>query len=152
MAVPKVPVNLQRAANIPGEHDLCASLGDVARLAFAKGGRHFRLGDVVAARSAAAVVRLVERGQLELIHHRQQLPWLAADFLRVGKAASIVINSFQRHRVLRFDWPQSDKEFADVLHLAGELFSFSRMGVFLQNFAISLQHRAASTRIGNNRV
>src|SRR5208337_443065 len=109
--------DLEDAADIAGGDDRGTGGFDVIHLPPAQALGHLGLGQVVRTRGAAAKLAFLEWYELEAGDHRQKLPGLAANLLRMAEVASVVIGHFQRHRVLGRDRPEGDEELGDVLDL-----------------------------------
>src|SRR5208337_1279569 len=83
--------DLEDAADVAGGDDRGAGGFDVVHLPPAQALGHFGLGQVVRTRGAAAKLALLQRDELEAGDHRQKLPGLAANLLRMAEVASVVI-------------------------------------------------------------
>src|SRR5271157_1211970 len=143
--------DLEDAADVAGGDDRGAGGFDVIHLPPAQALRHLGLGQVVRSRCTAAELAFLQWYELEPGDHRQKLPGLAANLLRMAEVASVVIGHFQRHRVFGRDRPERDEELGDVLDLGAEPGGLIVLGGG-ENVGIFLEHRAAAGRIDDDGV
>ena len=120
---------LQNAAGIGGDDGLRFRRARGFHFQRQQFERRFRLGHVVDAGRAAALVRQRHFHEFHAGNGANQLARRFADFLSVRKMAGILIRDAQRHVAQRRGEPELGEKFRHVAHLRGELHGLRVRGI-----------------------
>ena len=148
---------LQQAAGVSGGHDSGLGGNDVGHLAVQQLIRHFRLREIVDARTAAAPIGLGQFHQLDSGNRLEELTRLRGDLLSVAEMAGLMVGDHGGIGALRdrlgcgnADLPEP---FVDVLHLPVPYLGQRQVGgIVREQVRIMLQVRAAAAGVGNDGV
>ena len=85
--------DLQDATGVGRHHRLRAGLQNVFNLSALQPSGHFRFGQIVAARAAAADIRFGQFDKILSANQLYQVAWLFGDLLRMGQVTGVVIGN-----------------------------------------------------------